>query len=156
MYMTSSDAGADVFRNLDAIGISVSSASASNISTSNQNIINLVFDKDKFLEAYAKDDKAVKTLLLGGENNKGVFTKVEELVDNALKGVTGYFDSAEASYDKKVGNLQIKINKQTASLQKYRAFLEKKFSSMDMMIASMQQQYSSYLGTSSSLYGMIK
>ena len=157
MYMTSSDSGADVFRNLNSIGISVSSASAGNISTSNQNIINLAFDKDKFLEAFEKDDKAVKALLLGGENNKGVFTKVEELVDNALKGVTGYFDSAEASYDKKVGNLQMKINKQTASLQKYRALLEKKFSAMDMLIANMQQQYGSYLGSSNSnQFGMIK
>ena len=40
-------------------------------------------------------------------------------------------------------------------IERYKAQLEKKFSSMDIMIANMQQQYSSYLGTSGSLMGWL-
>lgn len=69
--MTSSDAGTTVFRNLDAIGICVDKASANNISTSNQSIIALTFDKDKFIEAYEADSKALKALLIGSDANNG-------------------------------------------------------------------------------------
>lgn len=147
-YMTGSDAGASVFRNLDAIGISVNGAAANNLSTTNESIINLSFDKEKFLEAYEKDADAVKALLVGSDQNKGVLTKVEELLESSLKSVTGYFDSAETSYKTKASNYETKISKANVSIERYRSQLEKKFSSMDMVIAKMQQQYSSYLGTS--------
>ncbi len=137
-----------MFRNLDAIGISVSSAAANNVSTSNESIVNLSFDKEKFLEAYEKDADAVKALLVGSDQNKGVLTKVEELLENSLRSVTGYFDSAETSYKKKASNFETKISKANVTIERYRSQLEKKFSSMDMVIAKMQQQYSSYLGTS--------
>ena len=58
--MTSSDAGTTIFRNLDAIGISFSAASVGNIATTNNAIVNLNFDKDKFIKAYEADQKAVK------------------------------------------------------------------------------------------------
>ena len=110
-------------------------------------MISLEFDKEKFLQAYGNNDKAVKALLVGSENNKGVFTKVEELLENALRGVTGYFDSADASYQTQIKNYETKISRATVSVEKYRALLEKKFSAMDLIIAKMQQQYSSYLGS---------
>ena len=145
--MTSSDMGTTVFRNLDAIGISVDSASANNISTSNESIIDLTFDKDKFLEAYEADADAVKALLVGGDNNKGIFTQVETLLENALQSVTGYFAITEESYQRQITKWNDKITKENASIEKYRARLEKKFSSMDLLIAQMQQQYSSFLTT---------
>ena len=146
--MTSSDAGTSVFRNLDAIGISVDSASGSNISTSNSAIISMSFDKDKFLKAYESDNKAVKALLVGSDTNKGVFTKVEELLDNSLAGVTGYFDSANTSFTKKAKNISDKITSANKSIERYKAQLEKKFSAMDLLISGMQQQYSSFLTSS--------
>ena len=145
--MTSSDMGTTVFRNLDAIGISVDSASANNISTSNESIIDLTFDKEKFLEAYEADADAVKALLVGGDNNKGIFTQVETLLENALQSVTGYFAITEESYQRQITKWNDKITKENASIEKYRARLEKKFSSMDLLIAQMQQQYSSFLTT---------
>ena len=142
--MTSSDAGTTVFRNLDAIGISVDAASANNIST--DNIINLTFDKDKFLEAYESDSKAVKELLVGSENNTGVFNKVETLIESALESVSGYFDSASNSFDREIDRIDKKIVNATEDMQRYRERLESKFSAMDMLIANMQQQYASFLG----------
>ena len=145
--MTSSDMGATVFRNLDAIGISVDAASANNISTSNESIINLTFDKDKFLDAYEADADAVKALLVGGDTNKGVFTQVETLLENSLEAVSGYFAITEEGYQRQINRINEKIEKETLSIEKYRARLEKKFSAMDLLIAQMQQQYSSFLTT---------
>lgn len=145
--MTSSDAGASVFRNLAAVGISVSNASGNNVSTSNDSIINLSLDKDKFLEAYKKDSTALKELLVGGKNNKGVFTKAEELLENSLKSVSGYFDSTQTSIKSDIRKTQMKITNANATIDRYRSRLEKKFSSMNMFIAQVQQQYSSFLNT---------
>ena len=144
--MTSSDAGTSVFRNLDSIGISVDSASANNISTSNESIINLTFDKDKFIEAYEADHQAVKDLLIGSENNTGIFTKVEELVESTLKAVTGYFEITDDSYSREIQSIEKKVVNATKDMERYKERLEAKFSSMDMLIANMQQQYSSFLG----------
>ena len=143
--MTSSDAGTTVFRNLDAIGIKVENASANNIST--DNITTLMFDKDKFIQAYEADEDALKALLIGSDSNTGIFTKVETLIESSLKAVTGYFATAEASYDREVKDIENKIEKQKKALDRYRAQLEAKFASMDILIANMQQQYSSFLTT---------
>ena len=145
--MTSSDAGTTVFRNLDSIGISVSDASGNNISTSNEAIINLTFDKDKFIDAFEADQDAVKELLIGGVNNTGVFTKVETLLESALQSVTGYFSSADDAYQREINRLDDKIAKANEDIERYRARLEAKFSAMDMLIAQMQQQYSTFLTT---------
>ena len=144
-FMTSSDIGATVFRNLDSIGISVADASANNISTSTESIVYLTFDKDKFLEAYEADQTAVKELLVGGDNNHGIFTKVEELVESALQSVTGYFDIADTSFTREINRIDDKITKANAEIERYRERLEAKFNSMDLLIAQMQQQYSSFL-----------
>ena len=144
--MTSSDRGATIFRNLDAIGISVDAASASNISTSNSSIISLTFDKEKFFDAYEAEHDAVKDLLIGGVDNKGIFTQVETLLENSLQAVSGYFAITEKSFQRQINNLNEKISKENTAIEKYRARLEKKFSSMDILIGQMQQQYSSFLG----------
>lgn len=145
--MTSSDAGTTVFRNLDSIGISVAAASGNNIATTNSAIVSLAFDKDKFLKAYEADQDAVKELIIGGANNKGIFTKVEDLVESTLKSVSGYFASTETSYANKIKDLDKKITKANRDVDRYKARLEAKFQSMDMLIAQMQQQYSSFLTT---------
>ena len=142
--MTSSDAGTTIFRNLDAIGISFSAASVGNIATTNNAIVNLNFDKDKFIKAYEADQKAVKDLLIGSSNNTGIFTKVEDLVESSLQSVSGYFATSDNTYTKKTREIERKIVNATKDIEKYRARLEAKFSAMDMLIAQMQQQYSSF------------
>ena len=145
--MTSSDMGTTVFRNLDSIGIGFNSASGNNISTANSAIVSLTFDKDKFFKAFDADQDAVKALIIGSANNKGVFTKVEDLVESTLKSVSGYFEATETSYSNKIRDLDKKITKANKEVDRYKARLEAKFQSMDMLIAQMQQQYSSFLTT---------
>lgn len=144
--MTSSVYGNSTFKNLDSIGISYDAASANNISTDNINVLH--FDRDKFAEAYAKDPDALKELLVGTENNQGIFTKVEAVVESALKSVTGYFASAETSYTNEIKRYSTKIQKANAEVTRYKSFLENKFQSMDMIISNMQNQYSSFLSQS--------
>lgn len=149
--MTSTVSDSAVFRNLDAIGISVSSASANNISTSNESIINLHFDKEKFLEAYSSDSNEIKKLLVGNATNiddyNGVLVQVENLLEESLKSVSGYFDIANNSYQNEIKKIDSNIEKANRAIERYKISLENKFASMDMLIGNMQQQYSSFLGS---------
>ena len=144
-YMTGSDIGAAVFRNMDAIGITVNKAVGSNISTKTSDIVNLTFNRDTFYQKYADSPWAVKALLIGGDSNKGILTKVEELIESALAGVSGYFDTQNAAYNNQINTLNKQITKANQEIAKYREQLESRFSSMDMLIAQMQEQYQSFL-----------
>lgn len=143
--MTNSILSTNVFRNLDAIGISHDTASGGNISTDTINVLS--FDKDKFLEAYAADRDALKDLLVGTDTAKGVFLQIEDdVLEKALTSSYGYFASAEKSYSSKIKRLDDKITKTQKSVEKYKERLESKFASMDLLIANMQNQYSTFLG----------
>ena len=141
--MTSSSYGNSVFKNLDAIGIGFDTASANNISTENVN--KLFFDQDKFLEAYSKDSDAVKDLLAGTESHPGILSRVENIVETSLTAVTGYFDTADNSYEREIQRYDDKIKKANAAVERYKERLESKFQTMDMLISNMQNQYSSFL-----------
>ena len=144
--MTGSVAGSTVFRNLDAIGISVAAATGTNVSTDNNAIVKMNFDTSKFAKAFSSDQNALKSLLVGtGENiGTGVFDRLESIVENALSS-TGYFTTADRSYSKQITTLNEKIKKANQAAERYRAQLESKFKTMDMLISKMNQQYSSFL-----------
>ena len=144
-YMTSSLSNSPVFRNLDAIGISVDAASGGNISTSTDAITKLTFDADKFANAHETNCEALKYLLVGDGTNSGILNKVENLLEDSLKGVSGYFDSQVASYNNQIKQLTEQMVKANKQISNYRSLLENKFSTMDMLISNMQQQYSSFL-----------
>ena len=136
------------FKNLVEIGISTAAASGSNISTTNSAVVNLSFDRDKFINALKKDQYGVRALLVGtNSDGGGVFDRVETLVESALKGVTGYFDASDKTYSNQISKLNTKITKANEQVERYKEQLEAKFKAMDMMIAQMQQQYSSFLTT---------
>ena len=143
--MTSSILDANTFRNVDAIGISVEKATGSNISTSN--LTTLTFDKEKFNNAYNSDPLSVKSLLVGTDTNKGILTKIEDLVESALTGVSGYFDTQNNSYIKQIQQINDRISKENRATTRYQEILESKFSAMDLLISQMQQQYSSFLNS---------
>lgn len=142
--MTSSIAGSNVFRNLDAVGISLNAANAGDVSTTNINVLS--FDKEKFMKAFDSDSEALKALLVGTDSQKGIFMQVESMLESALTSASGYFSSAEKSYTTKISQIDNKITKAQKSVERYRSRLESKFSAMDMLIANMQNQYSSFLG----------
>lgn len=141
--MTSSIANNGSFKNLTQVGISLEAATAGNIRTDNINTLS--FDKDKFLQAFEKNSDSLKTLLIGTETQSGILTQVENILDNALASVTGYFASAEKSLNSKITNLNTKIEKTNTAADRYKTRLESKFKAMDMLISKFQNQYSSFL-----------
>lgn len=141
--MTSSLSGNSVFRNLDSVGISLDAAKANNIETGSINLLH--FDRDKFIQAFEQDRDSLKDFLVGDENSLGVFSRVENVVEQAVASVSGYFSSAERSYNTKVSKLDTKIKRQNAYVERYKTQLESKFKYMDMIISKMQNQYSSFL-----------
>ena len=141
--MTSSLSGNGTYRNLDAIGITSEAASGTNIST--ENVDMLYFDREKFIEAYGEHPEELKSFLVGTEENPGVLSKVEELIESTLASVTGYFDSTDSSFASQIQRIDEKISRQTRAVERYRTRLEAKFQSMDLLIANMQNQYSSFL-----------
>ena len=75
-----------------------------------------------------------------------MLTRIENVLENALTGVSGFFASAEKSYNTQISRLNDKISKTESAVDRYRVRLEKKFESMDLLISHMQNQYSSFLG----------
>ena len=145
--MTGSGSATASFRNLDAIGIKVSNASANNVSTSTSDITTLTFDKEKFYSALKTSSYDMKKLLVGedGDDNKGIFHQIEDIIIKNTDYSTGYFNTAKASYANQISRLNTKIKKANASVEKYKAMLENKFKTMDMLIAQINQQYSTFL-----------
>ena len=142
--MVNSYSNDSMFRNLSAIGITTEAASSGNIRTDNIN--KLSFNKEKFTDAFKSNPNALKNLLIGDDKNKGIFIRVEDVLESTLK-TSGYFDSAEKAYNSKISRLNDKITKQTAYADRYKERLEKKFQTMDLLISKIQQQYSSFLGS---------
>lgn len=149
--MTSSDLGTTRFKNLAAIGIKSSETNSSNISVANSDITFLSMNAEEFLSAFENYEEDVKSLLIGSKDangnviNKGIFSKVEEYIENALTAAGGYFTTANNSYITEIESISKKIVNGTVAIERYRKNLENKFSSMDMMIAQMQNQFKSFL-----------
>lgn len=144
--LVNSFSGSTTFRNLAALGISTSAGNTVSAGdVSNAGIEFLYFDSEKFLEGYNKDAEAVKNMLVGSDANPGILIQVENIVENALTTGTGYFSAADKTYSDKIASLNEKIKKANAAIEAYRARLESKFQSMDMMISQMQNQYNNYM-----------
>ena len=99
-------------------------------------------DEDKFLEALQENPDSVASLL-AGEN--GILTHIENSVEQALSATTGFFDVKSSSIDSDISRMEEKISKQEKSIDSYRTKLENQFYQMEMAIAQMQQNYSSFL-----------
>jgi len=139
-------AGATTFRNLAALGISTSAGNTVSAGdVSNAGIEFLYFDAEKFMEGYNKDAEAVKNMLVGSDSTPGILMQIENIVENALATGTGYFSIADKSYSDKILSINEKIKKANLAVEAYKARLESKFQSMDLLISQMQNQYNSFL-----------
>lgn len=127
------------FKLLSQIGISTGKADSSNLSTSTAK---LEFDEDVFLKALEEDPDSVQSIL-AGEN--GVLNMMENTVEMSLKASVGFFDVKQNSLDSDIKSMEEKITKQNQRVDVYRTQLENKFANMELMIAQMQQNYSSFL-----------
>ena len=139
-YATNSNTtNGGAYKLLSQIGISTSKADGSSLSS---DTTSLTFDEEVFKKALSEDPSSVKAIL-AGEN--GVFNMMEDTVEMSLKASVGFFDVKQSTLDSDITKIEQKITKQNASVETYRAQLEKKFSNMELIISQMQQNYSSFL-----------
>ncbi|MCQ2739646.1 MAG: flagellar filament capping protein FliD [bacterium] len=133
------DSNGGAFKLLSELGISTAKADGNNLST---DTANLTLDENKFIEMFESDPDSV-TSILAGEN--GILNMMENSVETMLAATTGYFDIKQNTIDSDIKKQQEKITKQQNKITTYQKQLEDKFSNMELLIAQMQQNYSSFL-----------
>ena len=133
-------ANGGVYRLLSEIGISTASADSNNLSTDTNT---LEFDEEKFIKALEENPDSVKSIL-AGEN--GVFSMIEDTVEQSLKAASGYFDIKTSTLDSNIKKVEEKIKKKNTNIENYKSQLEKKFQAMETMISKMQQNYAKFTG----------
>ncbi len=129
--------GVSLFRNLSAIGISTESASSAMPS----DIYSLYLDSEKFERALDTSEDEVKLLLVGTEDNPGILTKVENIIENMLS-TTGYFTTKNKALQREISQYDQKIEKAQEQANSYKVMLENKFQNMEMLYSTMQSSYS--------------
>ncbi len=139
-YVTSSNtANGGAYKLLAQLGISTGEADGNNLST---NISTLKFNEETFLKALEEDSESVASIL-AGEN--GILNMMENTVEMSLKASVGFFDVKQSTLDNDIKSMEEKIVKQNTRIETYRTQLQDKFANMELMIAQMQQNYSSFL-----------
>ena len=139
-YATGSNtSNGGAFKALSQIGISTTKADGNNLSTDTSA---LELDEAALKKALAEDPESVQAIL-AGEN--GVLNMMENTVEMSLKASVGYFDIKQSTLDSDIKKMEEKITKQNQKVKTYKTQLENKFSNMELMIAQMQQNYSSFL-----------
>lgn len=125
------------------IGITTGKANAS---TDTSNVNKLQIDEEKFLEVLKNDPESVKELLLGDNKGNadsgGLLNKLEKITEDSLATTTGYFDAKSKSFSKQIEDIKNSMSREQMKIDSYRARLEKQFSSMELIISSMQSSYS--------------
>ena len=128
-----------VYKLLSEIGITTANADSNNLAS---DTTSLTFDEEKFMKALEENPDSVKSILAG---DNSVLTMMENTLETSLKAVSGFFDVKTSTIDSNIKKTNEKITKKTDSIAAYKAQLEKKFQAMETIIASMQQNYSSFL-----------
>ena len=133
------DSNGGVYKLLADIGITTAEADATNLSTDTNT---LKLDEEKLLKALEENPSSVQAILAG---DNGIFNIMENTVEQTLKASVGFFDVKTSTLDSDIKKMEEKINKKNSSIETYRAQLENKFYKMELAIAQMQQNYSSFL-----------
>lgn len=136
--ITSAVEGEDGYKTLSSIGISTGAIGTSVKSDTNK----LTIDSQKLADVLAKDPNAVKTLLVGDDDSKGVLTDIETILDGFTNAANGYFVTKDKSYEDQIKRLNKKIDKMDSNLEDYQKKLNAKFSAMDQLISAMQKSAS--------------
>ena len=140
-YITSANtANGGVYRLLSEIGITTTKADSNNLSA---DTTALSFDESAFEKALEENPDSVKSLL-AGEN--GVFSMIEDTVEQSLKASSGYFDIKTTTLDSDIKKAEEKITKTNKNIEAYKTQLQKKFQAMENAITKMQQNYAKFTG----------
>ena len=101
----------------------------------------LTFDKAKFLEAYAKDPKAVEALVgKGTAASPGIAGRVEELAARATRSGDGTITSTMSARDNEIKGLGERITAWDSRLATREAALRRQFSAMESAMGQMRSQ----------------
>ena len=140
-YSTSSNLNDGVYKLLYDIGIKTASADGNNLSA---DTYELSLDEDKFMKALEENPDSVKSILTG---DTGVLSMMEDTIEQSLKASVGFFDVKTSTLDSNIKKMEEKITKKNTGITTYKSQLEAKFQKMEQAIASMQQNYSSFLSS---------
>ena len=140
-YSASSNLNDGVYKLLSDIGIKTASADGNNISA---DTYELSLDEDKFMKALEENPDSVKSILTG---DTGVLSMMEDTIEQSLKASVGFFDVKTSTLDSNIKKMEEKITKKNTGITTYKSQLEAKFQKMEQAIASMQQNYSSFLSS---------
>ena len=135
----SNDSNGGAFKLLAQIGISTGKADGTTLS---DDITSLTFDESAFKKALSEDPESVQAILAG---DNGALNMMENTVEMSLKASVGFFDVKQSTLDSDIKQMEDKIKKQNTKVETYKKQLEDKFANMELMIAQMQQNYSSFL-----------
>ena len=134
--MTASTTGPTTYTSLGMVGISTASSNGQSANST------LTFDSAKFIAALKASPDDVETLIKG---TAGVFTKLQTVVDNAVKtgggtGDKGVFQSITESYDSFITRSKKSITDGEARLEKRRVQLQRQYAASDSLIAQYKSQ----------------
>lgn len=133
------DTNGGVFKLLSDVGVCFAEADATNLSADTNT---LKLDETKLTQALQNNPDSVKAILAG---DNGIFNMMESAVEQSLKASVGFFDVKTSTLDSDIKRSEEKITKQNNSISTYRSQLEDRFYKMELAIAQMQQNYSSFL-----------
>lgn len=140
-YSTSSNSNDGIYKLLSDIGIKTASADGNNLSA---DTYELSLDEDKFMKVLEENPDSVKSILTG---DTGVLSMMENTIEQSLKASVGFFDVKTSTLDSNIKKMEEKISKKNTNITTYKSQLEAKFQKMEQAIASMQQNYSSFLSS---------
>ena len=139
--VTSTVATSSAYKSLADIGITTG-APGMDVSADTSK---LVIDKDKFMDAYARDPAAVKALLVGdnssGHSSTGLMQEMQTSLKAAIDTQSGYFTARSQSLSSQISSMNDKIDRKQEYVYTYQEKLTKQFNYMDQMIAQMNAQF---------------
>ena len=135
----SNTANGGVYKLLSQLGISTATADGSSLSS---DTTSLKLDEDALIKALEENPDDVQAMLAG---DNGILAMMESTVEQSLKAQIGFFDIKQSTFDSDITKKETKIKKANSNISTYRSQLEDKFANMELIIAQMQQNYSSFL-----------
>jgi flagellar hook-associated protein 2 len=126
---------------LQAVSDAVGSTSAAAVGLQTTRDGRLAFDRGAFLDAWADDPDAVRTVISPGSGT-GVIQRITEVLDRAIAPGSGTISQAIQGRESTQRDLQIQIDNWDRRLDLRRATLERQFSGLEVALSRLQSQQS--------------
>ena len=104
------------------------------------------WDADDFTEALSSNYGSVRDLFIERDGFDGKMPLLDDLIKSLTDSTSGIFKSSTKMLNDKIDNADDTIARYERSVESYRLTQERKFTSMELMVAQLQSQ-GSYLGS---------